>query len=121
MYCLLVIFLIVSWKSYGFKKENLEVSSVDFIDYQISKLQWQRKVLTTYVWVYCALLWIVLSFYVVEVTSRGSVLFTLTALAVTTAYFLGVTIISWFRKNKKQIRQIDEMMYDLKQLQDSLK
>ena len=121
MYCLLVIFLIVSWKSYGLKKENLEVSSVDFIDYQLSKLQWQRKVLTTYVWVYCALLWIVLSFYVVEVTSRGSVLFTLTALAVTTAYFLGVTLISWFRKNKKQIRQIDEMMYDLKQLQDSLK
>jgi MFS family permease len=121
MCSLAIIFLIVSWKSYGFKKENLEVSSVDFIDYQINKLQWQRKILKTYVWVYWVLLWIVLGFYTVEVTSHGSLLFTLTALGVITAYFIGVSLISWFLKNKKQIRKIDEIIDELKQLQESLK
>jgi len=120
VYCLIIIFLIVSWKSYGFKKENLEVSSTDFIKYQISKLEWQRKVLTRYVWVYSVLLWIAISFYIVEVTKKGSVLFTLTALGITTAYILGVGLWSWFRKSKKQLRQIDDIIYDLKQLHDAL-
>ncbi|HEY8893359.1 MAG TPA: hypothetical protein VIM79_01045 [Niastella sp.] len=120
VYCLIIIFLIVSWKSYGFKKENLEVSSTDFIKYQISKLEWQRKMLTRYVWVYSVLLWIAISFYIVEVTKKGSVLFTLTALGITTAYILGVGLWSWFRKSKKQLRQIDDIIYDLKQLHDAL-
>jgi MFS family permease len=119
-YSLLIIFLAVVWRSYGFKKENLEVSSVDFIDYQIRKLQWQRKILTTYIWIYCVLLWIALSLYVVEVTSGGSMLFTLTALGITTAYIMGMGLWAWLRKNKKQLREIDEMTSELKQLRDSL-
>lgn len=120
IYCLIIIFLIVSWRSYGFKKESLEVSSVDFIHYQISKLHWQRKVLTTYVWIYCVLLWLALSLYTVEITRRASILFTLTALGITTAYLTGIALWSWFRKTKKQLRQIDEIIYDLKQLHHSL-
>ncbi|HEX6429580.1 MAG TPA: hypothetical protein VF008_17935 [Niastella sp.] len=120
VYCLLIIFLIVAWRSYGFKKENLEVSSADFIDYQICKLEWQRKILSTYVWIYSVLLWFALSFYVVEVTSRASILFTLTALGITTGYLIGITLWSWFRKNKKRLQQIDEIINDLKQLHDAL-
>jgi MFS family permease len=120
IYCLLIVFLIVAWRSYGFKKENLEGSSADFIDYQLSKLEWQRKVLSTYVWIYCVLLWIALTFYIVEVTNRASILFTLTALGITTAYIFGVTLWSWFRKNKKRIQQIDEIIRDLKQIHHAL-
>jgi len=120
IYCLILIFLIVSWRSYGFKKERLDVSSLDFIDYQISKLHWQRKVLTTYVWIYYVLLWLALSLYIMEITRQGSILFTLTALGITTAYIMGVALWTRFRKTKKQLLQIDEIIYDLKQLHDSL-
>ncbi len=120
IYCLLIIFLNAAWRSYGFKRENLEISSADFIDHQISKLEWQRKILNTYVWIYCVLLWLALSFYVVAVTGKGSVLFTFTALGIITAYFMGMALWAWFRKNKKQLRQIDELIYDLKQLQHTL-
>lgn len=120
VYCILIIFLIVAWRNYGFKKENLGVSSADFINYQISKLEWQRKIHTTYVWIYCVLLWFALCFYIVEVTRKASILFTLIALGITTAYLLGIAIWAWFRKNKKQLRQIDEIIDELKQLQDAL-
>lgn len=120
IYCLLIIFLIAAWRSYGFKRENLEASSADFLDYQVSKLKWQRKILTTYVWIYSVLLWLALSFYVVAVTNREGILFTMTALGITTAYLLGIALWSRFRKNKKQLRQIDEIIYDLKQLHDAL-
>ncbi|OQP56913.1 hypothetical protein A3860_10060 [Niastella vici] len=76
--------------------------------------------LTRYVWIYSVLIWLAVSFYIVEVTSKGSVLFTLTALGLTTAYILGVGIWTWFRKNKKQLQQIDDIMYDLEQLHDAL-
>ena len=120
IYCFLIIFLNAAWRSYGFTKENLEVSSVDYIDYQISKLEWQRKMLNTYVWIYCVLLWLALSFYTVAVTGKGPVLFTWSALGIITVYFLGMALWAWFRKNKKQLRQIDELIYDLKQLHDAL-
>jgi FtsH-binding integral membrane protein len=120
VYCLIIVFLIVAWRSYGFKKENLEISSADFVNYQIRKLEWQRKVLTRYVWIYSVLLWIAMSFYIVEVTSKGSVLFTLTALGITTAYILGIGLWTWHRKTKKQLRQIDDILNDLKQLQEAL-
>ena len=120
VYCLIILFLIVSWKSYGFKKENLEVSSIDFIDYQVRKLKWQQKVLTRYVWIYTALLWLAMSFYIVEVTKKGSLFFTWTALGITTAYMLGIGSWAWFRKTKKQLRQIDEILEELSQLQGAL-
>lgn len=120
VYCLLILYLFITWRGYGFKKENLEVSGADFIDYQITRLEWQRKILTTYIWIYMVLLWIALSFYIAEVTGRGSVLFTLTALGITTLYFIGIACWSWFRKNKKQLRQIDELIHELKQLHNEL-
>jgi MFS family permease len=120
MYCLMIVFSIVAWKSYAFKKENLETSSADFIQYQLSKLAWQRKILTTYIWIYIVLLWLALFFYLIEVTGRGSLLFKLTALGGTTAYIVGISLWSWFRKNKKQLRLTDEIINELKQINNGL-
>jgi hypothetical protein len=80
IYLLLIVFLIVTWKSYAFKKDNFETTSLNFINYQLSKLKWQRKTLTTYVWIYNVLLWLALCLYTVEVTQNGSFLFVATAL-----------------------------------------
>lgn len=119
-FCLLILFLIVTWRSYGFKKQNLEASSADFIDYQINRLKWQRNIRKTYVLIYCGLLWLAMSFYIVAVTRQGSVLFTWVVLGITTAYFIGIVLWAWFRKNKKQLRQIDALIAELKQLQEAL-
>lgn len=120
MYGLMFVFLGVTWKSYALKKESFEHSSAEFIDYQISKLNWQRKTLTTFVWIYNVLLWLALSLYTVEITRTGSLTFTLTALSVTTAYLVGLTIWARFYKQKKQIKEIDEIISELKDLQIQL-
>ncbi|AOM80240.1 hypothetical protein [Pedobacter steynii] len=116
IYVILITFLIVTWRSYGFKKERMEVSSVDYITYQLKKLQWQRKTLTKYVWIYMILLWLALSLYIIEITKRGTLLFTLTALGVTTAYIAGIMLWSKFYKQKKQIQTIDDISDDLKEV-----
>lgn len=116
IYIILITFLIVTWRSYGFKKESLEVSSVEYITYQLKKLHWQRKILTKYVWIYSVLLWLALSLYIIEITKRGSLLFTLTALGITTGYIAGITIWNKFYRQKKQIQAIDDMSSDLRQI-----
>jgi MFS family permease len=116
IYLILIIFLIVTWRSYGFKKERMEVSSVEYITYQLKKLHWQRKILTSYVWLYIVLLWLALSLYIIEITKRGTLLFTLTALGVTTGYIAGITLWNKFYKQKKQLQAIEDLSADLKQI-----
>lgn len=116
IYVILITFLVVTWRSYGFKKERMEVSSVEYITYQLKKLQWQRKTLTKYVWIYMILLWLALSLYIIEITKRGTLLFTLSALGITTAYIVGITLWNKFYKQKKQVQAIDDISADLKQV-----
>lgn len=120
LYCSMIIFLFVSWRSYAFKKENRSESSIDFIRHQLQKIQWQRKTLTVYVWIYNTILWFALSMYIMEITKGASFLFTFTAMAVTTLYIFGITL--WIRnyKQKKQLIEIDAIKSELEMLLNDL-
>ncbi len=113
MYLLLIIYLMVSWRGYAFKKEYLDVSSTDYINYQLLKLSWQRKTITTWSLVYAVLLWLIIMMYELEVTARGTLMFKATTIAITSAYIFGTTIWSRFTKQKKQLAKLDEMIAEL--------
>jgi Ca2+/Na+ antiporter len=120
MYVLILVYSIVSWRSYAFKKENLEESSTSYISYQLQKLNWQRKTLTTYIWIYTFLLWLAVILYELEVADRGTVLFKFTLIGITTAYLFGITAWSRFKKPQKHLAEIDEIVIELKNIQKSL-
>lgn len=120
MYILLAVFLWVSWRGYAFKTEYLDIASNDYIGYQLQKLNWQRKIITTYTVVYSVLLWLMLMMYTVEVTKHGSATFRFTALGVTTAYVLGVTLWSRFTRQKKRLARLDEMIVELKGIKEGM-
>lgn len=118
MYALILVYILVSWKSYAFKKENLESSSTGYISYQLDKLKWQRKTVTLYTWIYLLLLWLSLVMYISEVAAKGTVLFQCIAVLVVTTYILGVHL--WYRY-KKQKTVLDEMITDLQQIRQELR
>jgi len=97
---LMIVFAAASWRSYGFKKENFEVASKDFIEYQMEKINWQRKVISQYFWIYMVLLWLALVLYIWEITTGGSETFRYTALGVCSAFLLGMSI--WEAKKQGQ-------------------
>jgi putative flippase GtrA len=119
-YILMIIFSAVSWQSYAFKKENFEDSSDVYIGYQLKKLNWQRKLITYYSWIYVVLLWLAMVMYIWEITARGTATFRFSALAVTSAYIFGITWWNKRKKEKKQLGTIDSMAADLKDLQDKI-
>jgi hypothetical protein len=53
--------------------------------------------------------------YIIEITRRGTLLFTLTAIGVNTLYVVGFSLWSKYYKNKKKIQAIDTMLAELKQ------
>lgn len=120
VYLLMFVFLWVAWRSYGFRKESFEDSSVECIDYQVRKLEWQRKTLTTYVWVYNLLLWMALCLYSLEITKNASVWFTVAAIGAITVYIGGISL--WVRlvRQKKQVRGIDEMVGELRGMRERI-
>jgi MFS family permease len=118
---LMIIFLFVKWRSYGFEKKSMDVPEIEFINNQIKKLSWDKKILTKYLYVYNLLLWLALCLYTIEVTRKGTLLFTLTALGITTAYIFGVTLWARFYKQKKQIAVIDDLISDLNAMLKEMK
>ncbi len=120
IYGIMLVFLVVTWKSYGFRKASMDMAAGDYIRYQLKKLHWQRKVLTTYIWIYAILLWLALCLYIPEVTKKASLTFTIVALAITTAYILGIMFWNKFYKQKKQVAAIDEIVLELRHLLDEI-
>jgi len=120
IYVLLTVYLYVLWKGFAYRQNNLEAASQEYIDYQISKLNWRRKTITVYSWVYATILWIALVIYIIELTRTGSALFRYTALGITTAYAFGITWWGRFVKCKKQLIEIDDMTHDLQSIKDKL-
>jgi len=120
IYILMFIFLAVSWKSYGFRKENRAQNSTSYICYQLKKLQWQRKTITVYGRVYVFLLWIDFMCYSWEVTSGGSALFRFSAMAVITFYIIVLMIWQRLTQQKKALKSIDELTSDFSQLKNKL-
>jgi hypothetical protein len=120
VYLLMFVYLGVSWKSYGFRKEKRTEPSTGYISYQLEKLQWQRKMITTYSQVYALLLWLDIMCYTWEVTAKGSALFRFGALLVFTVYIAGVTIWQRRTKQKRALKGIDHMICDFEQLRTEL-
>lgn len=120
IFVLMIIIAIIAWKSYAFKKENLEVSSDHFISYQIRKLNWQRNMLTKYIWIYTVLIWLALVMYTLGTTSSGTLTFRLTALAIITAYIFGITWWIRIKKHKKQLLELNSLTADLENMKEKL-
>ena len=119
-FTLMVVFAVLSWKSYDFKKDQRDISGIEYLNNQIGKLKWQKKMLTRYMWIYSVLLYLALVGYIVEITKRGSLLFTLTALAITTAYIAAVSLWNRFYKQKKQLKTIDDLLKDFEQMRSGI-
>lgn len=120
VYLLMFLICAISWKSYAFKKENLEVSSIQFINYQIKKLNWQRFIITKYIWVHTVLIWLALVMFIWETTSLRTTTFRLTFLTVTTVYCLGITGWIMFKRSKKGLLKLNSMIADLENMKEKL-
>jgi hypothetical protein len=120
MYTLMLVFAAVSWRSYAFKKENFEDSSKDYVDYEIKKLSWQRKLITTYSWIYMALLWFALTMYIFEITTGGNDLLRYSAIGISTLYIVGITFWARRKKQKKQLSTIDNLVAELEAMQKKI-
>lgn len=119
-FSLMIVFAVLSWKSYDFRKDQRDIAGIDYLNNQIEKLKWQKKMLTNYVWVYTVLLWLAMVGYIVEITKRGSLLFTFTALIITTLYIAGISLWNRFYKQKKQLETIDELLKSFEQMRDEI-
>lgn len=119
-YLLMFVYLAAVWKSYAFKKENMEQSSTDYIFYQLKKLKWQRQIITIYSWIYAVLLWMAIVCYIWEITIPATSLFRYIALGITSVYIF--TVNTWYRlkKQNKQLKVIDEIKTGLIKIRGEL-
>ncbi len=109
---LMIIFTAVAWRSYDFKKDNLEVASTDFVKYQLKKINWQRRVISQYMWIYMFLLWVALMTYMWEITSPATAVLRYSVLGVPTL-FMALVSIRDARKQKARLARLDEMTKEL--------
>jgi len=116
---LMIVFAVIAWKSYDFKKDRLEVSSTDFIKYQLEKISWQRKVISQYIWIYMLLLWLAVMTYMFEILAPATATLKYSAIGITTL-FLVIVAFRDARKQKRRLARLDEMTADLKLQQQSL-
>jgi hypothetical protein len=114
-YLLMIIFAAISWRSYGFKKENFEATSKDFVHYQLEKINWQRKVIAQYFWIYIVLLWLALVLYIWEITSGGTALFRYSALGICSVFLLVLSIVE-ARTQGKKLAVLDAMRSELQEI-----
>ncbi|WP_069659143.1 hypothetical protein [Arcticibacter eurypsychrophilus] len=120
IYSLMIVFSLVGWRNYAFKKENFDNSSADYIAYQLKKLSWQRQLITVYIWIYTVLLWLALVMYIWEITTGATALFRYSALGIITLYVVGITVWTRLTKQKKQLILIESMTADLEDLKKKL-
>ena len=120
-YLLMVVFFIVSWKSYNFKKEDLQTTVVQHIDFQLQKLKWQRQTITVFVWIYNLLLWMALMMYILEITSGNgaTLLFRGVAMSACTLYIGGV-MLATRRTGLKKVKGINLMIAELREIRQAI-
>jgi uncharacterized membrane protein len=111
---LMIVFAAIAWRSYDFKKANMELSSNDFVRYQLKKIEWQRKVISQYIWIYMVLLWLAVMMYIWEITGPGTAVLKYSAMGVTTLFMLIVSFRDG-RKQKSRLARLDEMTEELEQ------
>lgn len=119
--CLLMfLYLGMMWRGLAYKKERMDVSSSEYLDYQIKKLLWQRKVISTYSQYYSFILWACLMLYGWDVTARGTIWFKLCFFGLTSAYIFGMLIYVNMTKRKRQLRNLDALISDLRELKSGI-
>ncbi|WP_316804847.1 hypothetical protein [Pedobacter nototheniae] len=120
VYILMIVFLVINWRSYAFKKRNIHDSSQEYIQQQIKRLNWQKNIITKYTWMYTILLWLAMVMYIWEITMMATPTFRYTALGITTFYIFGITVWNRARKQKKQLKEIHELIADLENMKRGL-
>lgn len=120
MYMLMLLFLVVNWRSYSFRKGNLEDNSQEYIQQQIKRLSWQKNVLKRYTLIYVVLLWMALIMYIWEITETASPTFRFTAFGITTLYLSGITLWNKVKKHKKQLEEINLLISGLENIKGNL-
>lgn len=116
---LMIVFAAIAWRSYDFKKDQLEVASTDFIKYQLKKISWQRKVTSQYIWIYMVLLWLAVMTYMWEILAPATATLKYSAIGVTTLLMLIVAFRD-ARKQKARLARLDEMIIELELQQKTL-
>jgi hypothetical protein len=119
-YLLIFVYLGVVWRSYAFKKVQMDVPAVDYIGYQLKKIRWQRLVLTRYSLVYAFLLLLAINLYIWEISSRGSLLFRLSAFTISDIYIICINIWYILKKQPEQLKTIDNLKENLLKMQREL-
>jgi len=120
VYILMIVYLIITWRSYSFKRINLDSSSQTFIQQQIKKLRWQKDVITKYLVIYIILLWLAMVMYILEIAKEGTPTFRYTAIGVTTMYLFGCAIWSRATRQKKHLQELNDLIADLDDLKKGL-
>lgn len=120
VYTLMIVFWGISWRSYSFKKRNIDDSSQEYIQQQVKMLKWQKDVITKYTWFYIVLLWLAMVMYIWEITIKATPTFRYTAFAITTLYIFGITLWNRLRKQKRQLLEINEIITDLESIGQGL-
>lgn len=120
MAALMLAYLVVIWKGIAFKKNEPSLPSKAYITQSLSKLYWRRNTITHYTWIYGVLLWLSLMFYCIDVTEGGSLWYKIGAPAAITVYIFGLLLTIRFTKQKKQLAKIDQLIADMKQLNDRI-
>ena len=120
MYMLMLLFSVVSWRSYSFRKVGLDDSSQEYIQQQIKRLSWQKNVLERYTFIYVVLLWMALIMYIWEITETASATFRFTAFGITTIYLFGITFWNKVKKQKNKLEELNLLISGLENIKDSL-
>jgi len=118
IYVLMALYLFVMWRGIAYKKERLDSNSSEYLDYQIKKLLWQRKVHSTYSQYYAVILWLCLMLYGWDVTTGATIWFKLGFFLLTTGYIFGMLIYVNLTKRKRHIQKLDELVTGLEELKN---
>jgi hypothetical protein len=110
MTALMMVYLFVMWKGVAFKKMDPTVTAPEFLSHYLKKLEWRKKLITTYTWIYGLLLWLTIMAYMLDVTEGTRPLMRIGAPLITTVYIVAVLFITRFTKGKKQLHNLNELI-----------
>jgi len=113
MLALMAVYLWVLWRGTSFRK-RLDVADPQYTSHYIAILTWRRATMTRYVLVYCLLLWAALMCYMYDVLADAPLSYQVGGPLATSLYIWGVYFISQRTKVKRKVRELDEMIADLK-------
>lgn len=112
MTLLLLVFLWVLWKGTVLKKMDLSLPGNEYLARYTAALRWRRRTITHYTWVYMILLWLALMLYMLDVLAEASLAVRIGGPLATTAYLIVVKLATR-KKQRKNLREIDELLNDL--------